>query len=150
VHAARPPLGLLPILLPSERGQVKPVTDLGGRIAHVWLPTAAGLISTLDMLDDGLTLFTGPDQTPWHTAAGHVSGPLPLAVRSLDTITARDRLASVRGGALLCRPDGAAIGSWPDPDNATNALRAAVASARAGGPRPASAGSAALSEREVA
>ena len=97
----------------------------------------------------GSPLFTGPDQAPWRAAAGHVSGPLPLALRSLDAITARS--LGIRGsGALLCRPDGAAVGWWPDAGNAATVLRAAVASARAGGPRPASAGSAALSEREVA
>jgi len=102
-----------------------------GRIAHVWLPTAAGLVSTLDRLDGGLTLFTGPDQAPWHAAAGRVSGPLPLAVRSLDAITAR-ALGIRSSGALLSRPDGAAVGWWPDPSNATAVLRAAIASARAG------------------
>jgi len=75
----------------------------------------------------------------------------PSAVRSgsLDAITARS--LGVRGsGVLLCRPDGAAVGSWPDADNAAAVLRAAVASVRAGGQRPASVGPAALSEREVA
>ena len=36
--------------------------DLGGRIAHVWVRTDAGRVSTLDLLDPGLTLFTGPDR----------------------------------------------------------------------------------------
>ena len=34
--------------------------DLGGRIAHAWLPGETGRVSTLDLLGDGLTLFTGP------------------------------------------------------------------------------------------
>src|SRR5919201_2782267 len=35
--------------------------DIGGRIAHVWVPRNGGLVSTLDLLGDGLTLFAGPD-----------------------------------------------------------------------------------------
>jgi putative polyketide hydroxylase len=38
--------------------------DLGGRIPHLWLPTAART-STLDLLGPGLTLFTGPEQATW-------------------------------------------------------------------------------------
>ena len=34
--------------------------DLGGRIAHTWLPGESGRTSTLDLLADGLTRFTGP------------------------------------------------------------------------------------------
>ena len=43
--------------------------DLGGRIAHAWLPGETGTASTLDLLGDGLTLFTGPDAGPWHRPA---------------------------------------------------------------------------------
>ena len=35
--------------------------DIGGRIPHVWVPRDGHLISTLDLLGDGLTLFIGPD-----------------------------------------------------------------------------------------
>ena len=38
--------------------------DLGGRIAHVWVRSEAGRVSTLDLLGPGLTLFTGPDSAP--------------------------------------------------------------------------------------
>ncbi len=31
--------------------------DIGGRIAHVWVPHDGHLVSTLDLLGDGLTLF---------------------------------------------------------------------------------------------
>ena len=34
--------------------------DLGARIPHVWMPTRAGLVSTLDLPGPGLTLLTGP------------------------------------------------------------------------------------------
>ena len=34
--------------------------DIGGRIAHVWVPRDERLVSTLDLLGDGLTLYAGP------------------------------------------------------------------------------------------
>ena len=50
----------------DPNGSRRPVVDelsvdLGGRIAHAWLPAASGRISTLDLLGPGWTLFTGPD-----------------------------------------------------------------------------------------
>ena len=75
--------------------------DLGGRIPHVWVRSAAGRVSTLDLLTPGLTLFTGPDSAPWET---HPSGGPPLTVRRLDAISARS--IGIRGrDALLVRPD---------------------------------------------
>ena len=49
----------------DPNGSIRGVTeelhvDLGGRIAHAWLPGETGRVSTLDLLGDGLTLFTGP------------------------------------------------------------------------------------------
>ena len=107
--------------------------DLGGRIAHVWLPFAAGRRSTLDLLGPGLTLFTGPRRAAWDAAAAaHVAGPLPLAVHGLDALTAR-ALGIRDGGALLARPDGMPAGSWADGSDAARGLRAAIAAARSGG-----------------
>jgi 2-polyprenyl-6-methoxyphenol hydroxylase-like FAD-dependent oxidoreductase len=82
--------------------------DLGGRIAHAWVDSDAGRVSTLDLLGPGLTLFTGPDATaPGARAAG---GP-PVTVRRLDAIGARS--IGVRGhGALLARPDGTPAQMW--------------------------------------
>lgn len=99
--------------------------DLAGRIAHVWLPAETEPRSTLDLLDQGLTLFTGPGAEAWEAAAAALSGPLPLAVRSLDEMTAR-ALGVRTGGALLVRPDGAPAGWLAGGDDALPALRVAI------------------------
>ena len=62
----------------DPNGSRRPVVDelsvdLGGRLAHAWLPSASGRVSTLDLLGPGWTLFTGPVAAAWD-AAGSRSG----------------------------------------------------------------------------
>jgi putative polyketide hydroxylase len=91
--------------------------DLGGRIRHLWLPTAAGRVSTLDLIGPGLTLLTGPDRGGWEAVAHALACPAPVAVRSMDPISAR-ALGIDGSGALMARPDGVPVALWPSPDRA--------------------------------
>jgi len=77
--------------------------DIGGRIAHVWVPRDGRLVSTLDHLGDGLTLFIGPDADGL-VPSGEACSP-PVATVRLDAIAARG-LGLSPEGALLTRPDG--------------------------------------------
>jgi 2-polyprenyl-6-methoxyphenol hydroxylase-like FAD-dependent oxidoreductase len=97
--------------------------DLGGRIPHVWLPSAAGRVSTLDLLGPGLTLFTGPQGEGWERAAARAPAGPPLSVRSLNAISAR-ALGIRGGGALLTRPDGTPVALWPSAEQLLDAALA--------------------------
>ena len=115
----------------DANGSVRPVTselraDLGGRIAHLWLPDERHPVSTLDLLGSGLTLMTGPEADPSQTLPAAGAGPVPLTVHSLDGLTAR-ALGIATRGALLVRPDGVPAGLWTEPDRAAAELPGAVA-----------------------
>jgi 2-polyprenyl-6-methoxyphenol hydroxylase-like FAD-dependent oxidoreductase len=80
--------------------------DIGGRVPHVWVARDAGLVSTLDLLGDGLTRFAGPD---WDgPLPRNPLGSPPIAVERLDAIAARG-LGLSPVGSLLARPDGQAV-----------------------------------------
>jgi putative polyketide hydroxylase len=91
----------------DERGSYRDAideihVDLGGRIPHLWVEGQDGRASTLDLVGDGLTLFTGPGgvaETPSAT-----EGSAPLTVHELPGVTAR-ALGILPGGSLLVRPD---------------------------------------------
>jgi putative polyketide hydroxylase len=98
--------------------------DLGGRIAHAWLPSARRSTSTLDLLGPGLTLFTaGGDGDRDRTASWTSPPPTPpLTIRRLDAMTAR-ALGLRPGSALLVRPDGSPCTSLDLGDAAIDSYR---------------------------
>jgi hypothetical protein len=76
--------------------------DLGGRLPHVWIDTAAGRLSSLDLLGLGLS----------HLSVGQPSAQLddhsnvpPVTQHVLDQRTAA-ALGADRPGGILLRPDG--------------------------------------------
>jgi putative polyketide hydroxylase len=99
--------------------------DLGGRIDHHWLATPNGRESTLDLIGPGLTLFTGPRDAAWQSAAARRVGGPPMVVHRLDEMTAR-AMRIPAGGALLVRPDGLAAGWWSEQVEPGAVLEAAV------------------------
>ena len=114
-------------------GSLRPViselsVDLAGRIAHRWVATPAGPISTLDLVGDGATLLVGPRSTTWDRVIADIHAPLPVSVGRLDVVTAR-ALGIAPDGALLLRPDGFPVASWNTPDNATRNMHEALATA---------------------
>ena len=76
--------------------------DLGGRIAHAWLPAARGRTSTLDLLGPGWTVLAGPDASGVEL---DVPDGAPAIVHVLDAVTALT-LGVAQDGAVLVRPDG--------------------------------------------
>ena len=94
----------------DERGSYRDTideihVDLGGRIAHLWVETDDGPRSTLDLVGDGLTLFTRADTEPPARASASADGSAPVTVRRLPAVTAR-ALGIAPGGSLLVRPSG--------------------------------------------
>jgi putative polyketide hydroxylase len=91
--------------------------DLDDRIAHCWLEQARGRVSTLDLIDDGLTLFAATDDARWAGQVGQTGFAAPLHV-----VVAGPEPAAALGlgaaGAVLVRPDGHEVARWAAADAA--------------------------------
>lgn len=111
-----------PPIEPATAAETLP-WDLGGRLAHHWLPTPgtapapATPVSTIDLVGDGLTLLTGPAGRRWSDAGALATAPIPLAVHTLDHHTAT-ALGLRPAGAMLLRPDCKEVRRWPHHDEA--------------------------------
>lgn len=106
--------------------------DLAGRIAHRWIATRSGTLSTLDLVGHGATVLAGPRGADrWERIAAGIPGPVPVTVGRLDELTAR-ALGMAPEGAQLVRPDGFPVASWSTPGDTSRPLRDALASMTAG------------------
>ncbi len=88
--------------------------DLNGRIAHRWVERERRQVSTLDLLGDGLTLLTDRSQPAWAEAVAAWEMFAPVTMQPLDEAVAR-AIGVPAGGAMLVRPDGQHMGTWPHP-----------------------------------
>lgn len=75
--------------------------DLGGRLPHLWIDTAAGRISSLDLLGPELTRLSADEPSDFDDQ----SNVPPVTGRRLDRKTAA-ALGADQPGGLLLRPDG--------------------------------------------
>jgi putative polyketide hydroxylase len=116
---------------PEPGGAEALAEDLNGRLAHAWIGTGTGRVSTLDLLGPGLTLLTGPDAHPWARAAATVITTAPLAVHPLDRQAAA-AVGIADDGAVLVRPDAQVVATWPTaPADPQADLAAPIATAAA-------------------
>jgi putative polyketide hydroxylase len=117
-EAERRPVGLHNVQRAAQPTGSRSVTsdalpwDLNGRMAHCWVRARGRLVSTLDLIGDGLTMLTGPGEPRWREATAHHCGPAPLKVHVLDT-SAAGALRLEPGAAMLVRPDGREVARWP-------------------------------------
>jgi putative polyketide hydroxylase len=98
-----------PVLVDELRGQP------GTRVPHAWVTRGGKRVSTLDLIGQGFTLFTGDAGTAWRAAADEAAAALgvPITVWRIgpdgDTLDPQVQWAQVTGlasdGALLVRPD---------------------------------------------
>jgi hypothetical protein len=116
----------------DRNGSVRPaadelLVDLAGRIAHVWVSRdGAAQSSTIDLLGQGLTLFTTAGADEWGANVRALDVAVPVAVRALPPIAAR-ALGVRPGGALLVRPDGGPVAAWSRLPRTYGALAATIA-----------------------
>jgi 2-polyprenyl-6-methoxyphenol hydroxylase-like FAD-dependent oxidoreductase len=116
-EAERRPIGLHNVGRSAEPGGARRSTnealswDLDGRLAHAWLPWHQTPRSTVDLVDDGLTVFTAAGDIDWTGIADATGWTAPLNVTVLQVDTAAT-LGVPPTGALLVRPDGHEVARW--------------------------------------
>ena len=70
------------------------------------------MVSTLDLVSDGLTLFAGPHEPRWrHT--DELKSRAPITTRVFDLVDA-EALGIGSLGAMLVGPDSRALTAWRD------------------------------------
>jgi len=97
--------------------------DLNGRVAHRWIESEQGVISTLDLMTEGLTLLAGPDEPRWTKI--DLTTRVPHRIHRLDASDAV-ALGIDPTGARLFGPDAREIASWSNFDDHLNVAEAAT------------------------
>jgi putative polyketide hydroxylase len=85
--------------------------DLNGRVAHRWIETEQGLVSTLDLMTEGLTLLAGPDEPRWTNIEMKTRVPHHTHMLNGSDALALDITST---GARLFGPDAREIAAWPN------------------------------------
>jgi hypothetical protein len=92
-------------------GSINP-SVLDGRVAHHWIEQGQRVVSTLDLLGEGLTLLTDRSEPAWAQATSALNVYAPVILHALDETVARG-IGIQAGGAVFLRPDGQQLGMWP-------------------------------------
>ena len=90
--------------------------DLDDRLTHCWVDHRGERVSTLDLISDGLTLFTATSDPRWPDVARRTPFTAPLALVPVTSDVAQP-LRLGRNGAVLVRPDGHQVARWTAPDS---------------------------------
>jgi 2-polyprenyl-6-methoxyphenol hydroxylase-like FAD-dependent oxidoreductase len=85
--------------------------DLDDRIAHSWVDHADQRVSTLDLIGDGLTMFTATTDPRWADVATRTGFDAPVKVVALPPETSA-ALDLAPAGAVLVRTDGHEVARW--------------------------------------
>jgi putative polyketide hydroxylase len=94
----------------------EPQGQPGTRIPHAWLERLGSRLSTIDLLQGGFVLLTGPDGARWCEAARAAASAMGVSVAAYRIATDGD-LLDLEGtalatfgisssGTILARPDG--------------------------------------------
>jgi 2-polyprenyl-6-methoxyphenol hydroxylase-like FAD-dependent oxidoreductase len=97
--------------------------DLNGRVARRWIASEHGVISTLDLMTEGLTLLTGPDEPRWKNV--DLKTRVPYRIHALGAGDA-PALDIIPTGARLFGPAAREIAFWSDFDNYMQIAKAAT------------------------
>lgn len=117
----RRPIALHNVGRAAEAGGARRTTDealgwdLDDRLPHSWLDHDGERLSTLDLIGDGLTLFTAVADPRWAHVADGIGFTAPVRQVLVDA-GAATALELTAAGAVLVRPDGHEVARWSSPD----------------------------------
>jgi hypothetical protein len=97
--------------------------DLNSRVAHRWIESERSVISTLDLITEGLTLLAGPDEPRWLTIDLNTRAPHRTHMLNVGDALALNINST---GARLFAPDAREIACWPNFDDHLHIAEAAT------------------------